>query len=184
MTCYVTELWLTTYDFGCYWLRDFCGFELFVLVFYGAFSLLQCCFTEPVVFELVAVVSCYFSELLLYWTVTLLSCYFTELLLYWAAKKLSGYFTKLLLDWAVTLLGCDLTELLLYWTVTLLNCSLTEMYIWSHSGSSDYMYFVAKITLVERYRKAGTLSAILCKMMCIDAAFWAHEVFSQRYVLF
>ena len=40
--------------------------------------------------------------------------------------------------------------------------------------SSDYMYFVAKITLVERYRKAGTLSAILCKMMYIDAAFWAH----------
>ena len=34
--------------------------------------------------------------------------------------------------------------------------------------SSDYMYFVAKITLVERYRKAGTLSAILCKKKCIS----------------
>ena len=51
--------------------------------------------------------------------------------------------------------------------------------------SSDYMYFVAKITLVERYRKAGTLSAILCKMMYIDAAFWAHvmHLWKIRFVL-
>ena len=36
----------------------------------------------PTVTRSVTLLDCYFTELLLYWTVTLLDCYFTELLLY------------------------------------------------------------------------------------------------------
>ena len=102
--------------------------------------------------------NCDFTELLLYWTVTLLNCDFTELWLYWTVTLLNCDFTELLLYWTVTLLNCDFTELWLYWTVTLLNwlCWTVTLVYWAVTLLRCCSYigsFWAKLPLTNYLKK-------------------------------
>ena len=84
----------------------------------GRYEWCDCCLSCYLT-ETELLLNCYFTELLLYWTVTWLSCCLTGLLLYWTVTNC--FFNELLLDWAVTWLNCCFIELLLDWAVTLLT---------------------------------------------------------------
>ena len=99
---------------------------------HAKWTLLNCYFTELLLYWTATLLNCDSTELLLYWSVTLLNCYFTELWLYWTVTLVICYFTEVLLDWSVTWLICYLTDLLLDWSFTLLNCYFTDLLLyWS-----------------------------------------------------